>query len=216
MFKCAATLLSAALVAACSAPPQVAAEPEWISLFDGETLAGWEAVDYGIQGDCEVVDGELHIHMGELVSGLRYAGDLTAIMPPEREGYELRLEGRKVSGVDFFCGLTFPVGVEDCVSLICGGWGGAVTGISCLDLRDASENETTTYRSFLPDRWYVILVRVTPERIECYIDDEQVVDVELARFTDLQVRSEMLEYQPLGLSTFQTHAAYRAVEIRSL
>jgi len=208
--------LLATLLAACATAPPDVVEPAWIPLFDGQTLAGWEAIDYGIQGKCEVVGGALHVHMGESVSGVRYTGDLGEIMPPGQDGYELRLEAMRVDGFDFFCGLTFPVGLEGHVSLICGGWGGAVVGISCLDGWDASENETTSYRGFKPNRWYAIRVRVTRDRIECFIDDEQVVDVERAKYEELEVRAEMREYLPLGLSTFQTHAALRNVEIRSL
>ena len=209
-------VLLATLLTACSTTSLDDAERCWTPLFDGQTLAGWEAIDYGIQGKCEVVDGALHVHMGESVSGVRYTGDLGEIMPPEQEGYELRLEAMRVDGFDFFCGLTFPVGLDGRVSLICGGWGGAVVGISCLDGWDASENETTSYRGFTAGRWYVIRVRVTGERIECFIDDEQVVDVERAKHEELEVRAEMLDYRPLGLSTFQTHAVFRNVEIRSI
>jgi hypothetical protein len=37
-------------------------------------------------------------------------------------------------------------------TFICGGWGGAVVGISSIDGQDASMNETTKYIKFEDDR----------------------------------------------------------------
>jgi hypothetical protein len=46
--------------------------------------------------------------------------------------YEIKLEAKKVTGNDFFCGMTFPVGDSFC-SFIVGGWGGPVVGLSSID-----------------------------------------------------------------------------------
>jgi hypothetical protein len=212
--------LLAALSLACTAvdPPGDAGSPEftpWISLFDGETLGAWTPIDWGGQGPCEVTGGELRIGIGESVSGVRYRGDLAEILPPTRENYELRLEARRVSGYDFFCGLTFPVGLEGHLSLICGGWSGGVLGLSCLDGWDASENDTTRSHWFDTGRWYAVMVRVTTDRIECFIDGECLIYVDRNRYEEFSVRPEMLEYEPLGLSTFQTEGAFRKIEIRA-
>ena len=195
------------------APP--APEP-WRSLFDGASLGAWEAVDWGIQGECRAEDGMLRVGGGESVSGVRWTGDLDAILPAAREEYELRLEARRESGFDFFCGLTFPVGREGAVTLICGGWAGGVLGLSCLDGGDASENDTTRTRYFENERWFAIRVRVTAARVECFIDDEPVIEVERNRYATFSVRAEMLEYQPLGLAAYQCEAAFRAIEVRDL
>ena len=69
----------------------------------------------------------------------------------------------KIEGADFMCGLTFPVG-DSHASLILGGWGGTVAGISSIDGHDASENETSSFISFPKDRWYTIRMRVTPNK----------------------------------------------------
>ena len=56
--------------------------------------------------------------------------------------YEVTLEAMRVDGNDFFCGMTFPAGKDPC-TLIVGGWGGTVVGLSSINGMDASENETT-------------------------------------------------------------------------
>ena len=87
------------------------------------------------------------------------------------------LEGKRVDGRDFFCTTTFPVGDSFC-SLVVGGWGGMVTGISSINGADASENETTGSMEFKNDKWYKVRIRVTEKKIEAWIGDEKVVDVE--------------------------------------
>ena len=95
---------------------------------------------------------------------------------PAKMSYEIELDAQRVDGTDFFCGLTFPVN-DDCASLIVGGWGGGLCGISCLDLNDAANNDTTTIREFKSKTWYHIRLRVIPDRLMAWIDDKKIVDV---------------------------------------
>ena len=69
--------------------------------------------------------------------------------------YEVTLDAMRVTGSDFFCGLTVPVSDSFC-TLIVGGWGGSLVGISSLDGQDASENETTKFFNFEQGKWYRI------------------------------------------------------------
>jgi hypothetical protein len=80
---------------------------------------------------------------------------------------------------------------------------------------DASENETTRSQTFATGRWYRVLVRVTDDQIACFIDDEQVVDLERAgrRFS---VRDSVLPSQPLGIATYATSASLRNLRWRPL
>ena len=83
----------------------------------------------------------------------------------------------KIEGDDFFCGLTFPVKDTHC-SLIVGGWGGGVVGLSSIDGMDASENDTTKYLKFEKNKWYKIKVEVRPDRIKAWVDEDKMVDAE--------------------------------------
>ena len=124
------------------------------------------------------------------------------------------LEAMKRDGTDFFCGLTFPVGDSPC-SFIVGGWGGGVVGLSSLNGSDASENETTKYQEFESNRWYTIRVRVTKDKIEAWIDQKQMVDVE----TDgvrISIRPEVELSRPLGIACYSTTAALRDIRIQRL
>ena len=88
-----------------------------------------------------VENGTIVLGEGGDLTGVNFAGELP------RMNYELSLEAKRVQGSDFFCGLTFPVG-QECCTMIVGGWGGGLVGISSINGNDASENETTQIRKF--------------------------------------------------------------------
>ncbi len=180
----------------------------WRRLFDGRSLDGWKPTPFGGEGEVTVAGGGIAIARGSEMSGITSTNDFP------RQDYEIALEARRVDGFDFFCGLTFPVG-EDACSFIVGGWGGAVVGLSSIDGADASSNDTTSIRSFKNGRWYAVRVRVTPARIECFIDDERVVDQPLAGRT-VSIRDEVVPSKPLGIATYATAAEVRGIRWRPL
>lgn len=191
------------------AQEKAAKEPEWQSLFDGKTLKGWKQADFAGGGVVEVMKGELHVGMGESLSGLTFTNKV-----PETN-FEVEVEGKKIQGSDFFCALTFPVGKEHC-TFVMGGWGGAVVGISSLDQMDASENETTKYMKFEKDHWYKIRVRVTPKKIEAWIDEEKLADVELEGKKVSMRPGDIEQNVPFGIATYQTESAFKSIKIRTL
>jgi hypothetical protein len=130
--------------------------------------------------------------------------------------YEIQLEARRMSGSDFFCGLTLPVrSGSESVSLILGGWGGSLVGISSIEGMDASENSTASQYDFENQRWYRIRVKVGAERIQVWIDDKQVVDAH-TEGQRLSLRSGPIEScAPLGLATWETSAEIRGVKWRA-
>ena len=156
-------------------PAKNAAGATWQSLFDGKTLGKWKATDFGGQGESVVEDGNLLLTHGEPLTGVTWQGE-----PPFKMNYEIELDAQRVDGSDFFCALTFPVD-KTCASLIVGGWGGALCGISNLDDNDAANNETTKIRDFKNKQWYHIRMRVEPEHLAAWIDDEQIVGREYNR-----------------------------------
>jgi hypothetical protein len=213
-------LLSCALlVSACSAPrPEHApAEPArpWEVLLDGTSLAGWENIDYGGEGPVELValpegGSAVRLGMGSMLTGIRRTDG--AALP--RFDYELEVVAARLAGTDFFCGLTFPVG-EAHATLVLGGWGGALTGLSCLDGLDASDNETKTFRSYKKGQDTTARVRVTRERIQAWVDGESVLDVPIAG-RRLSLRAEVEKSRPLGISSYATVARIRSVRLRHL
>jgi 3-keto-disaccharide hydrolase len=183
---------------------------DWTVLLDGRSLDGWEVTSFGGEGPVEIVDGAVRLGMGMMLTGLRYPHENE--LP--RDEYELEVVAARLLGTDFFCGLTFPVG-DAHATLVLGGWGGALTGLSCLDGLDASDNETRGYRSFARGRDYVVRVRVAAGRIQAWVDGESVVDVARAG-RKVSLRAEVVKSQPLGISSYATVARIRSLKLRRL
>lgn len=183
---------------------------QWQPLFNGKNLDGWKVTNFGGEGEVAVKDGELLIEMGQPMSGVAWKKK----EPPHKQNYEIRLEAKRTKGSDFFCGLTVPCGDSHC-SFIVGGWGGGLVGISSINNADASENSTSSYHEFKNDKWYKLRMRVEPKRIQCWIDDKQVVDVDIAD-QKVSTRIEVDESKPLGIATYETACAIRKLEIRPL
>jgi hypothetical protein len=181
----------------------------WKSLFDGKSLAGWKETNFGGQGEVHIDKGAIVIEQGSDMTGVTYAkGDF-----PKMD-YEVTLEGKKIKGRDFFCTTTFPVGDTHC-SLVVGGWGGTVVGLSSIDGRDASENETSSFKEFKQDQWYRVRIRVTKSRIEAWIDKDKVVDQE-TKGREISIRAECDLCKPFGIATWRTVGAVRDIKVRTL
>ncbi len=183
---------------------------QWQPLFDGKSLKGWKETDFGGQGDVAVENGNLKLEYGETLTGITYSSDKE--LPTTN--YEIALEAMRTDGIDFFCGLTFPVDKSHC-SLIVGGWAGTVVGLSSIDGKDASDNDTTRFMTFKNNQWYKIRLRVTSKKIQAWIDDKRVVD-QNTEGRQISTRNEVDLSKPLGISVWQSEAALRNVRLRQL
>lgn len=187
----------------------VKTDDEVISLFDGKTMGKWKATNFGGEGEVEIKDGQMIIRMGSPLSGVTWQGE-----PPVKMNYEISLEAQRVEGDDFFLGLTVPVN-EAAISLILGGWGGTLVGLSSIDGQDASENEYTQYVNFKREQWYKVRMVVKEKQILVYIDDKQVIDASIDG-RKVETRIEVDVSKPLGIATFSTTGAYRNMQVKKL
>jgi hypothetical protein len=180
----------------------------WKDLFDGKTLKDWKQSGYG--GDeTTVEDGKLVIPSAERLAGITYTGDAVP-----KINYEVELEARRVEGSDFFVGLTFPVN-DSHASLILGGWGGSVCGISSLDDEDANDNATRKIQRFKKGQWYKVRLRVEPKRLQAWLDDQPLIDVDTTG-KKVDIRPEIGASKPFGLASFATTAEIKSIRVRAL
>jgi len=186
----------------------VAADP-WRALFDGRSLAGWKETPFSGQGNVRVENATIFLDPGRPLTGITFTGSLP------RVDYELRFEAARLRGNDFFASVTFPVEDAFC-TWVAGGWGGDIVGLSSIDGWDASENETRTYFTFENNRWCKFRLLVRAERIQAWIDDQQVVNVSIAgRAISLRF-GEIHHSAPLGFASYATAGGLRNIEIREL
>ena len=182
----------------------------WKPLFNGKDLKDWKVTNFGGEGEVTISPkGEVVIHEGVDLSGIT-----TTRKDLPTTNYEVEFEAQRAKGTDFFVGYTFPVGDSAC-SLVLGGWGGGVCGISSLDFMDASENDTTSYQDFTRGKWYRVRLRVTDSHIKAWLGKWTLADVDRSLYK-VDVRFEMEVSKPMGFATYQTVGKIRNARIRKL
>lgn len=183
--------------------------PGRVALFDGKSLDGWKKVDSYKAGEVKAEGGSLLMGQG---------GPMTAIVctRPDlpKTNYELSFEARRVAGEDFFAAATFPVG-SSYLTLVNGGWGGSITGLSSINGADASENETNRFVKYKNGTWYRFRVRVTARAVRCLVDDKEIIALH-HEDQPLGTRIEVQGCQPLGFASYRSAGEIRAVAIRPL
>lgn len=177
-------------------------------IFNGRNLDGWEITNFGPQGPVYVSGNELVLGAGDGCTGVTYKNQFPV------NSYEITLEAQRVSGTDFFCGITFPVKDEPC-TLIIGGWGGTTVGLSSINGMDASENETTRNMKFENERWYDIKLRVKNDSIRAWIDDSVVVSFFRGN-KKLSIRPEVELSRPFGIASWKTTASLRNIRVHRI
>ena len=182
----------------------------WQSLFDGKTLTNWKILQYGGNGAPSVKNGALVLPRPTdgVMTGICWVGDALPI-----NNYEVYYEARRVAGADIFAGLTF-VYDDTAASIVFGGWGGVVNGLSCIDGYDASENETCQRFSWSNDRWYPVQLRVTPDSIRATVGLDMIVDIATAG-KDIHLRADYLD-TGFTLWTYNTTGEIRNIRIRKI
>ena len=169
----------------------------------------WETIDFAGGGESSVAGSTLKIGSGETLTGIYWDG---ASLPVNN--YELSMQARRTEGIDFFCGPVFPVNDSHCC-LIVGGWAGATVGLSSIDDKDASQNETTKLLSFEDNRWYDIRIRVLPDRIIAWIDNDCVIYQNIVG-KRISLRGDTDLCTPMGFCTFQTKAEIRKLTLQRI
>jgi hypothetical protein len=184
-------------------------EAAWEPLFDGKTLTNWKPTKFGSEGAVKVENGQIILETGNAPTGITWTGPK---LPTTN--YEIALQAMRVEGRDFFAGVTFPVADSFC-SLILGGWGGSVVGLSSINSMDASENETSQSIDFEAGRWYSARIRVTPAKIEVWLDERQIINQDI-KDNRIDTRIEVELSKPLGIASWRTKAALRDIRLRKL
>jgi hypothetical protein len=184
-------------------------EPGWEPLFDGKTLTNWRPTKFVGEGPVKVEDGQIILEAGSDLTGITWSG---RELPTTN--YELSLQAMRVQGRDFFAGVTFPVADSFC-SLILGGWGGQVIGLSSINGMDASENDTSQSMEFESGRWYDVRIRVTSAKIQAWLDNREIISVNLEG-NEISTRIEVDKSKPLGIASWRTKAALRQIRLRRL
>ena len=199
-------LASAFSVVGCDGDP---AGPK--QLFNGKDLTGWAVLSdgyYNTAGKVHVRDGQLVLEYGRDLTGVQYKGEFP------KDDYVVSLEAMRVEGSDFFCGMTFPV-AGGYTTLILGGWGGQVVGLSNVDGAAADENEWTQAIDFKNGEWYHVELMVTEGHVDLWIDQEKVIELK-TKGREFDVWPQQEDARPFGVTTWGTTGALKNITLRKL
>jgi hypothetical protein len=201
-------LLLALLCLAAAAQAQPAPDG-WKSLFDGAALGHWKESPFTGRAAVRIENGAIILPAGNPLTGVTWSDAFP------KSNYELRFEGVRLLGGDFFASVTFPAG-GNFATWVLGGWGGDIVGISSIDGWDASDNETRSYFNFETARWYAFRLQVTGDRIMAWIDGQRVVNVEI-RGRAISLRHGDIKLSaPLGFAAYNTTGGIRKIEYRPI
>ncbi len=196
-----------------SAQSIIPVEERTLFPLDEANAADWKVVENGVAGPVVIKDGVMKLGQGDGLTGVGYKG---ANKIPVVD-YELAWEGRLVKGGDFFAAATLPVRkLESCGTFVHGGWGGGITGFSCLDELAANENNTTTNVIYKEGQWYKFRVQVTADMLVAYVDERKVIN---ARITEKKISmrfGDIEQCTPLGFASYSTTGEIRNIALRKL
>ncbi len=183
------------------------AEPEAAHDAGPPIPPGFVATDFGAEDTVTIAPDAVSLEPGAPLSGVTYTGALPT--PP----YTLAVEFTKRYGSDFPLAITFPVAGSH-LSLVLGGWGGTVCGLSSLDGLDAARNATRFVRAFPVGVRTRVELDVEAERVAVRLDGVPVLDVPLAGRA-VGVRAELEPCKPLGLAAFATATTIHSFRVRA-
>ncbi len=73
-------------------------------------------------------------------------------------------------------------------------------------------NSTKSYQEFENGKWYRIRLRVTPAKLETWLDEKKIIDVVITG-KKVALRSDIDDSKPLGLTSFASTAAIRNIRL---
>ena len=192
-----------------------------IQIFNGKDLKGLNILKksyYEDHGKVKVEKGELIISKGMPGSGVNVDPKVFKELP--RMNYEVLITAKRIEGGDFFCGLTFPIEKSYC-TMILGGWGGGSIGLSNVDSMSAIENETSEFHEFKNNEWYDIHLIVSEKEIKATLNakgwkkKKKLFAIETKEHK-YGIWWEQEPARPFGITTWNTKAAFKKIEIRKL
>ncbi|MFW6163799.1 MAG: family 16 glycoside hydrolase, partial [Planctomycetota bacterium] len=189
----------------------------WCGLLDGTSLDGWEPVEAfpgtDAAGPVAVEEGSVVLGQGWPWTGAVWTGAVPSV------DYEFEIEGQRVKGTGDFCSVVFPVKDQFCKLNVGGHWP-YVIALDTIDGRTGRDGRNPARReaSFEDGRWYRVRARVTAERVEAWLDGEQVINLPLDphELTLFDQYPSMAALKPFGVCTWKTKGAIRNLRLRRL
>lgn len=185
----------------------------WQDMYDGKSMDGWTVPALGGEGEVgvyETDDGEtvLELPMGNDVTMVEYQKEF-----PKCD-YELEFVSRRSMGTDLFSCCIFPIG-NRMSSIVFGGWGGSVAGLSVIDGQDANNNETKVNIPTFNNKWYTTRIAVTAERVIASVDGKEFVNFTIGK-RELGLRNDTGQRKKVAFLSWQSTGELKSVRFRKI
>jgi hypothetical protein len=190
-------------------------QPQRWSLLDAALLPHWVAAEIEGAGKAQISAGEIVLPSGGPMTAVRF--DAWESMKLPVTDYAIEFEAMRVEGQDFFGAVTFPVrSLKTCATLVNGGWGGGLVGISNIDEQSANENATRSEHRFVNGQWYRFRIEVRDEEIKCWLDGRLIINASIKARTISLRAGDIEKTAPFGVATYGTTGKVRALVVESL
>ncbi len=200
------------LLCLCGCEPK--APTSW-RLLDTNLLPHWQNAGMAGAGEIRLTAHEVTLGPGKPMTGVRFDAWEKLGLPVT--DYALEFEAMRVEGQDFFGAVTFPVhSLKTCATLVNGGWGGGLVGISSIDEQNANENATRSEHRFTNDQWYRFRLEVRDDNLKGWLDGRLIINTSIKGRTISLRPVDIEQCAPFGIATYLTEGKVRNLVVESL
>lgn len=190
-------------------------KPQRWEMLEAAMLPQWETVAIEGAGKPQMGPGEFVLPEGAPMTAVRFGGWEAMGLPVV--DYAIEYEAMRVAGQDFFGAVTFPIrSLKTCATLVNGGWGGGLVGISNIDEQSANENATRSEHRFVNGQWYRFRLEVRSEEIKGWLDGRLIINASLKARTISLRAGDIEQCAPFGLATYGTTGKVRGLVVEAL
>jgi hypothetical protein len=190
-------------------------KPQRWEMLEAAMLPQWVAVAIEGAGKPQMGPGEFVLPEGAPMTAVRFGGWESIGLPVV--DYAIEYEAMRVAGQDFFGAVTFPIrSLKTCATLVNGGWGGGLVGISNIDEQSANENATRGEHRFVNGQWYRFRLEVRSEEIRGWLDGRLIINASLKARTISLRAGDIERCAPFGLATYGTTGKVRGLVVERL
>ena len=202
--------LVALLLVSCSKP-----EVSSWSMLDSSLASRWSLTANPDNGTFVLRQNEITLTQGKPMTCVRFDGWESMKLPVT--DYAITFEAQRIEGPDFFAAVTFPVRrIDTCATLVVGGWGGGLVGVSSIDGDDASANATRSEHKFINGQWYRFRLEVRDDDLQAWMNENRIMNASIkGRTIGLRI-GDIEGCAPFGLATYLTKGAVRNLEVTRL
>jgi hypothetical protein len=184
-------------------------------LLEAPLLQHWQSAGIEGEGSISLAGSEIVLGPGQPMTGVKFTAWSNMNLP--LVDYAIEFEATRVDGQDIFAGITFPIRrLDTCATLVVGGWGGGLVGISSIDGLNANENSTRGEHPFTNGQWYRFRLEVRDEELKAWLEDRLVINASIKSRTISLRPGQIEQCVPFGVATYLSTGKVRGLVVTEL